>query len=538
MRKAGTAIWRSSQRTLASAAAPPPVQITTLPNKIRVALRTLPAISPLSVSTSMLAHAMRNHIHPAYPISRQDGFQEHIYTDRRANGLRHPLPGGQIMCSSSRESMMYQSSHAHKGTPLALSLIADTVLNPAFKPEELEAQRDAAAYEIREISTKPEMILPEVLHNVAYGNQGLGNPLLLAEWYRPERMVIAGAGMPHQELVELTDRFFASLKASESTLSSSTTTPLSQQLQQAHQSRLTNASSANPQAPPHILNPTAPGVAKSLTRAASYLMPKALQQRASPGPVPKSPTSTYTGGHRFIYDPTQELGHLYVAFEGVGINDDDVYALAVMQVLLGGGGSFSAGGPGKGMYSRLYTHILNHYTQIDHCASFHHIYNDSSLFGLFASFLPAASGRAGGNTPAQILPHLVHQLSLLVYSPVPEAELGRARNQLNSSLMMALESRAVEVEDLGRQILVHNRKVPVGEMTDKINAVTAADIRRVAARVFSPDSGSKATVVCMGAEDVGGAWPEVFAKYGVRVLRVCLEFLVWSGAGYVLIYGG
>jgi mitochondrial-processing peptidase subunit alpha len=103
------------------------------------------------------------------------------------------------------------------------------------------------------------------------------------------------------------------------------------------------------------------------------------------------------------------------------------------------------------MYSRLYTHILNHYPQIDHCASFHHIYSDSSLFGLFATFVPAGA-QHGGNSPAQILPHLVHQLSLLLYSPLPNGELQRAKNQLKSSLVMALESRSVEVEDLGRQV--------------------------------------------------------------------------------------
>lgn len=102
------------------------------------------------------------------------------------------------------------------------------------------------------------------------------------------------------------------------------------------------------------------------------------------------------------------------------------------------------------MYSRLYTHILNHFPQIDHCASFHHIYTDSSLFGLFASFIPSSGRQA--NSPAHILPHLVHQLSLLLYSNIPQAELSRAKNQLKSSLMMALESRAVEVEDLGRQV--------------------------------------------------------------------------------------
>jgi len=223
--------------------------------------------------------------------------------------------------------------------------------------------------------------------------------------------------------------------------------------------------------------------------------------------------SRYTGGHRFIHDSGSEFNHVYLAFEGVGIHDDDVYALATMQVLLGGGGSFSAGGPGKGMYSRLYTHILNHYPQIDHCASFHHIYTDSSLFGLFASFVPARS-RHQGNSPAQILPHLVHQLSLLLYTPTSEVELNRAKNQLKSSLMMALESRAVEVEDLGRQILVHNRKVSVSEMCERIDDVSQESLRQVAARIFGPESAKRATVVCMGQENVGD-WRGTLRKYGV-----------------------
>jgi mitochondrial-processing peptidase subunit alpha len=165
------------------------------------------------------------------------------------------------------------------------------------------------------------------------------------------------------------------------------------------------------------------------------------------------------------------------------------------------------------MYSRLYTHILNHYPQIDHCASFHHIYAESSLFGLFASFVPGGP-QQGGNSPAQILPHLVHQLSLLLYSPLPRGELQRAKNQLKSSLVMALESRSVEVEDLGRQILIHGRKIPVSEMCDRIDEVTPDDIRRVAGRVFGMESKNKATVVAMGHEDVGD-YKATLRKYGV-----------------------
>jgi processing peptidase subunit alpha len=51
-------------------------------------------------------------------------------------------------------------------------------------------------------------------------------------------------------------------------------------------------------------------------------------------------------------------------------------------------------------------------------------------------------------------------------------------------------------------------------MTAKISKITAQDIRRVAGRLFSPESGNKPTVVVMGHEDVGSL-KEVFSKYGL-----------------------
>ncbi|KAI0323006.1 LuxS/MPP-like metallohydrolase [Amylostereum chailletii] len=508
-------LQRSHPRRSSTAAVNPPVQITTLPNKLRVATESTP--SHFS-SVGLYIDAGSRYETPAtsgvsHFLDRMAFKSTSAMSDSEMASAMNTL-GGQILCSSSRETIMYQSSHFHQATPLALSLISDTVQHAAFLSEELEMQRDAARYEIREIRAKPELILPEILHEVAYGGQGLGNPVLCPEhqidvideplmrdfmrqWYRPERMVLAGAGMQHEELVELTDKFFSSLK-SPALDASSLSTP-----------RTNNAQHVQP----HLLSSSSPSMLKSLARAASYLYPTANAPVSTSDLAHVPGEQTYTGGHRFIHDPESELNHIYIAFEGVGIHDEDVYDLATMQVLLGGGGSFSAGGPGKGMYSRLYTHILNHHSQVDHCASFHHIYTDSSLFGLFASFFPAANRREG-STPAQILPHLVHQLSLLLYRQVPISELSRAKNQLKSILAMALESQAIEVEDLGRQLLVHDRKVPISEMSDKIDAVTPESLQRVATRVFSPQAGAKPTIVTMGRADVGD-WQSTFRKYDV-----------------------
>lgn len=82
---------------------------------------------------------------------------------------------------------------------------------------------------------------------------------------------------------------------------------------------------------------------------------------------------------------------------------------------MGGGGSFSAGGPGKGMHSRLCRHlfksylsrscenmhlffiypnmiidpvptdlrILNKYEQVESFSAFNSVYNNSGLFGIY-----------------------------------------------------------------------------------------------------------------------------------------------------------
>lgn len=58
-------------------------------------------------------------------------------------------------------------------------------------------------------------------------------------------------------------------------------------------------------------------------------------------------------------NPLPELAHLVIGLESVGHQHKDFVSHCVLNMMMGGGGSFSAGGPGKGMYTRLYTNVLN-----------------------------------------------------------------------------------------------------------------------------------------------------------------------------------
>ena len=436
--------------------------------------------------------------------------------------------GGNVMCSSARETIMYQSSFFNKDFSQVLSILADTILHPKMEEAELENQKEAARYEISEISRKPEMNLPELIHTVAYQHNTLGNPLLcpvesldemtsqnlkefVKTWYTPERIVVAGAGMSHETMVKEAERLFGSLRSRSSVDASATSEVVTSGLSSSGSSSRSSSSSSR-----SLFSAASSGASPSSsnsTAASSYgsadFSTTALHSASHAGVTPTEiahAKAHYTGGEAYIDQADSEFTHVYVAFEGVGIHDDDIYALATLQVLLGGGGSFSAGGPGKGMYSRLYSNVLNQYHAVDHCSAFHHCYNDSGLFGIAASVHPSFNSSIG---------HVIaRELNLCTgpnrYGGVTYHELARARNQLKSSLVMALESRLVEVEDLGRQVLVHGKKVSVEEMCEKIDQVDLNTLHRVASRIFQGDNAvvrndlnfglgsGQATVVCQG----------------------------------------
>ncbi|KAG2179071.1 hypothetical protein INT43_001921 [Umbelopsis isabellina] len=410
--------------------------------------------------------------------------------------------GGNIMCSSSRESIMYQSAVFNQDVQQVMSIFADVICNPVIAPEEVEEQRQTALYEIQDIWSKPEMILPEILHTVAFKGNTLGNPLLcppenlasmtpeliksyMKTWYRPERMVVAVCGTDHNLAVQLAEKYFGNIPASETPLDSVKTHRIIQERQ---------------------------------TKSASFVQSLFSSTKTNSAESLATQPAHYTGGIELVDAPEQMFTHVQVAFEGLPIHDDDIYALATLQILLGGGGSFSAGGPGKGMYSRLFTNVLNQHYWVESCTAFNHCYTDSGLFGIAASCRPEYAN--------VLLEVICRELDLVArqdvgHLGVNKVELSRAKNQLKSSLLMNLESRMVQLEDLGRQVQVQGSKTGIDEMLAKIDAVDLEKLAQVASRIVrgavSVTSGGSgdATIVAQGEVRGINNPRKILEKYGL-----------------------
>lgn len=63
-------------------------------------------------------------------------------------------------------------------------------------------------------------------------------------------------------------------------------------------------------------------------------------------------------------------------------------------------------------------------------------------------------------------------------SQVTNEELQRAKNALKSSIWMNLESRAVVLEDIGRQFIMSGKVMSGEELCRKVDAVTSQDIEK------------------------------------------------------------
>ncbi|PKS13261.1 hypothetical protein jhhlp_000032 [Lomentospora prolificans] len=517
--------------------------ITRLPNGLRVASEALPgSFSGVGIYIDAGSRFEDESLRGVSHIMDRLAFKSTSQHSADEVLEQIEMLGGNIQCASSREAMMYQAATFNSAVPSALAVLAETIRNPKITEEEVEAQLDTAAYELHEIWAKPEMILPELVHTAAFKDNTLGNPLLCPKerldkidaatvqkyrelFYRPERMVVAFAGVEHTQAVQLAQRFFGDMKSSLqdaalsrtgsetslNSMSSSDSSSSSSSLSSSGSSQVSGAAMAAMKSPSSLLSkvPFFKNLSTSAPTMASLLNTTSSTDIFRP--------AQYTGG--FLALPPRSpspnpalpnFSHIHLAFEGLPIVSDDIYALATLQFLLGGGGSFSAGGPGKGMYSRLYTNVLNQHAWVESCIAFNHTYTDSGLFGISASCIP-------GRT-ASMLDVMCRELRSLTldsgFSALNEVEVSRAKHQLRSSLLMNLESRMVELEDLGRQVQIHGRKIPVADMCERIEKLTVQDLRRVARKVFGglvEGNGSGApTVVLQEAQPVGlASWKQI-----------------------------
>ena len=207
------------------------LRVTTLANGLRIVSENMPGIASAAVGVWVMAGARHER-------AEENGiahFLEHMAfkgTKRRsALQIAEEIEdvGGYINAYTSRETTAYYARVLEADVPLALDVVADIVLNPAFDPHEIEVERHVILQEIGQALDTPDDVIFDWLQEASYPDQPLGRPILgpaeriagygagdlrgfVGGHYGPGQMILAAAGaVDHDALVKLAEEQFGGL---------------------------------------------------------------------------------------------------------------------------------------------------------------------------------------------------------------------------------------------------------------------------------------------------------------------------------------
>jgi predicted Zn-dependent peptidase len=167
----------------------------------------------------------------------------------------------------------------------------------------------------------------------------------------------------------------------------------------------------------------------------------------------------FGGGERRVRKRLEQA-HLALAFETPGFRDPRIYTGQIFSTALGGG-----------MSSRLFQELRE---RRGLCYSIYASTGAHAETGLMTIY----AGTSGDDIAA--LSELTLDELKRAAADMTEAEVARARAQMKAGLLMGLESPSSRAERLARQLGIWDRVPPLEETVERIDAVTAADVRRFA----------------------------------------------------------
>lgn len=175
----------------------------------------------------------------------------------------------------------------------------------------------------------------------------------------------------------------------------------------------------------------------------------------------------FSGGERREIKPLEQV-HFTLGLESVGYRHDDIYAAQIFAAAFGGG-----------MSSRLFQEIREKRGLCYSIFAQATAYTDTGMTTIYAG--------TGAEQIGDLANLTVDELKRAAQD-MSETEVARARAQLKAGLFMGLESPSSRAERLARMISVWDRVPDLREIVDRIDRVSVADVRRLAADMVNSQS--------------------------------------------------
>jgi len=203
------------------------------------------------------------------------------------------------------------------------------------------------------------------------------------------------------------------------------------------------------------------------------------------GPIPRGPDPPPVrateppqhGERRVTVKKTAQLPVIFVGYPVPNFSSPDAFALELLSVIL-------SGGRASRLYKRL---VYEQQIALSAGGDYSYFSVDPNLFWFYATALP-------GQPIAKVEGALLQEAERLKTEGVSEAELARAKNQVEAGFVFQQDSIHRRASVLARFELIGGWRRLDG-FVPGIRAVTAEELKRVAARYFLEDRRNVGTLV-------------------------------------------
>jgi predicted Zn-dependent peptidase len=337
--------------------------------------------------------------------------------------------GGEMNAFTAKEYTCYYARVLDADLPLAIDVLSDMVTDSLLELRDVDAERNVILEEIAMNDDEPSDTVHEAFTSRLFGDTPLGRPILgtvdsinaitrdqinqhYVTRYTPPQLVVAAAGnLDHDTVV-------AEIRA-------------------AFGSVLSGFAGAEPAVP--------------RLRGSGGLWD-------GYGPA--------AGAGVKLVSRSIEQANLVFGCEGLARTDERRFALAVLNVALGGG-----------MSSRLFQEVREKRGLAYSVYSFSSQHADTGLWGVYVGCLPSKAD--------EVLSICAGEVAKIIDGGLTDAELARGKGQVRSGLVLGLEDPSSRMTRLGKSELVYPGLEPVDEVLAAIGAVSHDDVRAIADEILT-----------------------------------------------------
>ncbi|UCZ51676.1 insulinase family protein [Bacillus shivajii] len=322
--------------------------------------------------------------------------------------------GGHVNAFTSKEYTCYYAKVLDEHAKHAVDVLSDMYFNSTFETKELSKEKGVVLEEIKMCEDTPDDIIHDLLSTACYGDHSLGLPIL----------------------------------GTEDTLQNFSADSLRDYMNQFYHAG-------------NVVISICGNVDESFVE---YVQDVFSSMKYSS--VEKKLQKPQFNQKYLTRKKDTEQAHFCLGYEGLPIEDENIYSLILLNNALGGS-----------MSSRLFQEVREKRGLAYSVFSYHSSFHDSGMLTIYAG--------AAHEQVNDLFDIMMHTVDGLKDNGITEKELKNGKEQLKGSLMLGLESTNSRMSRNGKNELMLGRHRGLDEITEKIDKVTMNQVQDTANKIFS-----------------------------------------------------